>query len=169
MKSKYEQSSAVGILRLYAVFAGIVGLILLLVAGEERNLGDRELELLAGSWAVSSALFCFLFSMVLDALMRSAFYAEQTARLLERVAAGVNQPPPFPSINPAMPFAPPITPVRSGRFYLLLPGGDQRGPLESTDIQKLLNAGAVSQDTPAMREGEDEWKTLGAFIAGIPA
>ncbi len=46
------------------------------------------------------------------------------------------------------------------------PGGEQQGPLEVADLQKLSNAGVVTAETPVFREGDEEWKTLGAFISG---
>ena len=44
------------------------------------------------------------------------------------------------------------------------PGGEQQGPLDIADLQNPLNAGAVTTETPVFREGDEEWRTLGAFI-----
>ena len=51
------------------------------------------------------------------------------------------------------------------RYFVEKPGGDQQGPLDIADLQKLLNAGLVTTETPVFREGDEEWLTLGAFIS----
>jgi len=40
------------------------------------------------------------------------------------------------------------------------PGRDQQGPLDIADLQKLLNAGMVTAETPVFREGDEEWRIL---------
>ena len=52
----------------------------------------------------------------------------------------------------------------ASRFFMEKPGSDQQGPLDIADLQKLLNAGLVTADTPVLREGDEEWRTLEAFI-----
>ena len=45
--------------------------------------------------------------------------------------------------------------------------GEQRGPLTPGELRGLLKAGQIQPDTPALREGDEKWSTVGLF-AKIP-
>ncbi len=45
--------------------------------------------------------------------------------------------------------------------------GERRGPLTSGELRELLKAGQIQPDTPALREGDEKWSTVGLF-AKIP-
>ena len=45
--------------------------------------------------------------------------------------------------------------------------GERRGPLTSGVLRELLKAGQIQPDTPALREGDEKWSTVGLF-AKIP-
>ena len=45
--------------------------------------------------------------------------------------------------------------------------GEQRGPLTPGELRGLLKAGQIQPDTPALREGDEKWSTVGIF-AKIP-
>ena len=45
--------------------------------------------------------------------------------------------------------------------------GEQRGPLTPGELRELLKAGQIQPDTPALREGDEKWSTVGIF-AKIP-
>ena len=45
--------------------------------------------------------------------------------------------------------------------------GEQRGPLTPGELRGLLKAGQIQPDTPALREGDEKWSTVGSF-AKIP-
>ena len=40
---------------------------------------------------------------------------------------------------------------------------EQRGPLTPGELRDLLAAGTIQADTPALREGDDEWSTVSRF------
>lgn len=40
---------------------------------------------------------------------------------------------------------------------------EQRGPLNPGELRDLLAAGTIQADTPALREGDDEWSTVSRF------
>ena len=41
--------------------------------------------------------------------------------------------------------------------------GDQRGPLTASELRGLLQSGQIQPDTPALREGDDNWSTVSKF------
>ena len=45
--------------------------------------------------------------------------------------------------------------------------GERRGPLTPSELRELLKAGQIQPDTPALREGDEKWSTVGLF-AKIP-
>ena len=45
--------------------------------------------------------------------------------------------------------------------------GEQRGPLTPGELRGLLKAGQIQPDTPALREGDEKWSTVGSY-AKIP-
>ena len=45
--------------------------------------------------------------------------------------------------------------------------GERRGPLTPSELRELLKAGQIQPDTPALREGDEKWSTVGIF-AKIP-
>ena len=40
---------------------------------------------------------------------------------------------------------------------------EQRGPLTASELRGLLGSGQIKPDTPALREGDDEWSTVAKF------
>ena len=42
--------------------------------------------------------------------------------------------------------------------------GEQRGPLTPGELRGLLKAGQIQPDTPALREGDEKWSTVGLFV-----
>ena len=41
--------------------------------------------------------------------------------------------------------------------------GDQRGPLTASELRDLLESGQIQPDTPALREGDENWSTAAKF------
>ena len=41
--------------------------------------------------------------------------------------------------------------------------GDQRGPLTTSELRGLLESGQIQPDTPALREGDENWSTVSKF------
>tara|TARA_B100001029_G_C14999309_1_gene417033 strand:- start:146 stop:811 length:666 start_codon:yes stop_codon:yes gene_type:complete len=41
--------------------------------------------------------------------------------------------------------------------------GERRGPLTPSELRELLKAGQIQPDTPALREGDEKWSTVGLF------
>tara|TARA_B100001971_G_C18135700_1_gene507468 strand:- start:284 stop:958 length:675 start_codon:yes stop_codon:yes gene_type:complete len=42
--------------------------------------------------------------------------------------------------------------------------GNRRGPLASSELRGLLEAGQIQSDTPALCEGDEEWSTVASFL-----
>ncbi|MGA3172362.1 MAG: DUF4339 domain-containing protein [Chthoniobacteraceae bacterium] len=167
MKKKYEEPDSVRLLRVLAGVGAIAGVICLAVSAQAHNPGEAEWEVCVGVGGLASALSCFLFAVLLNAVCRTAFHTERAADALEKMET-IPQPssPLLPTaLGAAVASGPETLKPAARRFFVEKPGGEQLGPLDVGQLQKLLDAGAIFAETPVFREGDEEWKTLGTFIS----
>jgi hypothetical protein len=139
MRKIFEVPRIVIALNIISAVAGAAG-VLLWITGE---------ELPVGAGLIISAVLYLALSAIVESVARTAFHAERSADALEKTMRGSPAPPPL---------------KKSRRFYVVFPGGEQRGPMEVEELQRLIDEGRLAMSVPVMREGEDEWRTLADFM-----
>jgi len=175
MKKKYRVPDSVEVLQVVAwVLVGLGALLVVLGIAGLDELGGR-IVIFPGIGVLLCGLLYFVFAGIREAGERTAYYAQHAAELLEKMDMERTAEKAGTSMSFAMQTPPPLSGNASGpeklkpaarRFFVEKPGGEQQGPLDIADLQRLLNAGVIVAETPVFREGDEEWRKLGDFIAG---
>jgi hypothetical protein len=143
----------IGILEVIACLCIVGSFFALAVAASRHDIPTA----LAGAALLFGGLIYLILAGIADAVQRAAFHGERAADLLERlVLTKASEPAPLPYKSSQQ---------KARRFYIQEPDGVSVGPLDEAQVQQMLNNGRVTEETNAMREGEDEWKRLGSFFA----
>jgi hypothetical protein len=163
MKGKYETPLSVSILRGIAWFltgGGLLALFSGIVAQEPSTA-------FAGAGCLLCGLLYFILAGTRDATERTAFNTDRMASMMEKMetertvaAAERKYGAPAPAASGTKTKTPPAR-----RFFVDKPGGEVQGPMEIGNLQKLLNSGVITEETPVLQEGDEEWRTLGDFLA----
>jgi hypothetical protein len=156
MKTKqYVKPQSSTVLQWICFLAVVASIILFFAGANQRNEVDRGECIFFAVGGLLWALIYWVLAGLREAGERTAYHAERAADLLEKMdmERTVEKAAASSNLRPA-----------PRRFFVEKPGGEQQGPLEVADLQRLLDTGVVTGETPVLREGDEAWKTVADFM-----
>ena len=168
MTDEYKTPLLASLFGLVGILAGLAFLILLgfaVVATVDVGFGQALPTYFLAGWALLAMIIYFGIGQVIDAICRTAYFAQQTAGLTERIARAqeitqqsiahiiANPPTGTHAIHPGEP-----------RGYYYVHDGKVEGPYPEAKIRRLFNSGEITDETLAMRKGDHDWVPLGKLF-----
>ena len=142
-------------LSIFSVLAFLAGLgVLIGATGAIHEIEGFVLMLISSVLLVGAA--------IVDAIR----YARERLEWVVQSGTGATKQAPTSKVGPlAPPVIPPPPnpkPAKHAAYFVSLDGRDS-GPHSLDDLKRLRQAGSVSEDTLAFREGDSEWRPLSQF------
>jgi hypothetical protein len=146
------------------VSTGMLGFMGLLVAvmgvlGICAGIASKRIDLVSEGVAafLGSAIY-FGMGKVISSANACAFYLEEIATRMSLAQQSAPQPS---SRSPDTGFA--VAPG-AALYYIERSGGDRRGPMTEGEMWKMRALSAINNETPAFKEGDEEWRTVGDYL-----
>lgn len=135
-------------------FLNIIGILALLAGGGALLGANSAIHQILGGIGILTAVCAFGFAAVLEtwAEVRTATGNQRKLERehWEKILAAANRAKPLP-------------PLPGQELFYVAQGEEVNGPHTRAALCALLRKKAISAETPLLREGSEEWKTVAGF------
>jgi hypothetical protein len=174
--NKYKTPILTGVFNVFGALAIVTPIILwFYYAGSGGRGGSADQFIYVFLVGIYVGLLNFGIAQIVDYIGRTAFTNEQIMRTLPSIVNALEKMDqrmagslplrisPVETVECPEPVRAAAKPKQSPARYFCSMDGAQAGPFSAEKIRSMTRSRKINSDTPVIREGEEEWKTLADY------